>query len=68
MRVLFVNATLSTKSYFEMTTLPISWSFFINKTLFNFMKHFNNYGKVPFQQFDTSISIFLIVFFYVKCF
>ena len=31
MRVLFLNATLSTKSYFEMATLPISWSFLLTK-------------------------------------
>ena len=41
---------------------------FINKALFNFMKHLSNYGKVPFGQFHTSISTFLIVFCYTKCF
>ena len=37
---------------------------FIDKALFNFIKHHSNYEKVPFGQFDTSISTFLIVFDY----
>ena len=39
-------------------------SFFL--ALFNFMKHVSNYGKVPFEQFDTSILTFLIICCYKK--
>ena len=46
---------LSLKSSFYPFLAP-----FINNALFNFMKHPSNYGKVPFGQFDTSISTFLI--------
>ena len=32
------------------------------------MKHLSNYGEVPFGQFDTLISTFLIVFLLYKVF
>ena len=72
MWLLFWRATLSKKIWFEITTLLIPCLFFINKALFNFMKHLSkhlsNYGKVPLGQFDTWILTFLIVSCYIKCF
>ena len=50
-----------------MTTLLIHCSAFINKAFFNFMKNLSSYGKVPFWQFDTSIST-LSFFCYIKFF
>ena len=41
---------------------------FINKVLFNFIKHHNNYRILPLGQFDTLMSTFLIAFCYIKCF
>ena len=41
---------------------------FINKVLFNFIKHHSNYRILPLGQFDTLMSTFLIAFCYIKCF